>query len=253
MLVKSRKEKVMILDHQKSICVKKNKIMLDLPEDKIVQIDEIKKDFIHDCKHLRLDDEKLLKQKDYPFLKKKELIEKIEINFGSILTHEDILNNSIEQFPLFNLKTSRNLVIADQDLQNIYIKYFIRLMYPTENIEDVLISSSDYERYFLLEVPERIYTESEDLSIIEYKEKFFTKFNGYIRPFVSKKDCEMFIQCVKNISNVDPLSGKICIEGISNPNNLEVTMISIFDTFNFGIIKKGALDEAKNYNDLSKN
>ena len=83
--------------------------------------------------------------KSYSFLEKKVLIEKLELNFGSLLSLNNITDMSTDQYPLFNINY-KNIVLMDKNLQNIYIKYFLRLILPYEML-DIIVDEKDFDKY----------------------------------------------------------------------------------------------------------
>jgi hypothetical protein len=145
-------------------------------------------------------------------LEKKELIEKLELNLGSLLSYENITNIERKQFPMFNILFGDTL-LAGYDLQNIYIDYFVRLLLQ-DKVYDVMIDKQD-RSYFLNNSP----------VISEYNER--TK---YFLDKTTKSDFDTTLTMVS--SNNDLIE----IEGIPKNQSYQIKSITLFDKFHVYVI-----------------
>ncbi|OHY30682.1 hypothetical protein BI362_05415 [Streptococcus parauberis] len=141
MLMKKKDNKLMILDRAKLITVNKINNIESLPNNKIVEIRNSNKKYINVRKFSWTNKF----HKSYSFFEKKSLIEKLELNFGSLLSLNNVTNIITDQYPLFNINY-KNIVLMDKNLQNIYIKYFLRYILPYE-VSDIIVDEEDYHNY----------------------------------------------------------------------------------------------------------
>ena len=140
MLLKNTKEGLLVLDKQKLVSIRSSEYDF-IENNKIIAIhNDPKKTFLK-VETISAENIDNLRN-DYTYLEKKELIEKLELNLGSLLSYENITNIERKQFPMFNILFGDTL-LAGYDLQNIYIDYFVRLLLQ-DKVYDVMIDKQDH-------------------------------------------------------------------------------------------------------------
>ena len=142
MLMQKKDNRLMILDGAKLVTVNNVNNIESLPNKKIVAIKGNNSKKYVNVKKFSWSNNF---HKSYSFLEKKVLIEKLELNFGSLLSLNNITDMSTDQYPLFNINY-KNIVLMDKNLQNIYIKYFLRLILPYEML-DIIVDEKDFDKY----------------------------------------------------------------------------------------------------------
>ena len=141
MLMQKKDNRLMILDGAKLVTVNNVNNIESLPNKKIVAIKGNNSKKYVNVKKFSWSNNF---HKSYSFLEKKVLIEKLELNFGSLLSLNNITDMSTDQYPLFNINY-KNIVLMDKNLQNIYIKYFLRLILPYEML-DIIVDEKDFDK-----------------------------------------------------------------------------------------------------------
>ncbi|AWN18391.1 hypothetical protein [Streptococcus sobrinus] len=217
MLIRRDNNKLLLLDKAKLLSVKANDFSEHIVDNKIIKIADNKKKNYVEFESFYWDDN--FRENSYSFSEKQDLIKKLEINMGSLLTYEDILDSNNSQYPLFNLKFNDTLLIG-HSLQNIYIDYFIRLL--VGEVLEVIIDKSDFELYkkALLannyEPPETNYGSRSK------------KFNN----LVEKQDFDIILS--RNCQR----AGEFKIEGIIK-GKMKIEKITLFNQFEFLVIRDG--------------
>lgn len=202
MLLKNTKEGLLVLDKQKLVSIRSSEYDF-IENNKIIAIhNDPKKTFLK-VETISAENIDNLRN-DYTYLEKKELIEKLELNLGSLLSYENITNIERKQFPMFNI-LFRDTLLTGYDLQNIYIDYFVRLLLQ-DKVYDVMIDKQD-RSYFLNNLP----------VISEYNER--TKY---------------FLD--KTLTMVSSNNDLIEIEGIPKNQSYQIKSITLFDKFHVYVI-----------------
>ena len=210
MLLKNTIEGLLVLDKQKLVSIRSSEYDF-IENNKIIAIhNDPKKTFLK-VETISAENIDNLRN-DYTYLEKKELIEKLELNLGSLLSYENITNIERKQFPMFNILFGDTL-LAGYDLQNIYIDYFVRLLLQ-DKVYDVMIDKQD-RSYFLNNSP----------VISEYNER--TK---YFLDKTTKSDFDTTLTMVS--SNNDLIE----IEGIPKNQSYQIKSITLFDKFHVYVI-----------------
>lgn len=210
MLLKNTKEGLLVLDKQKLVSIRSSEYDF-IENNKIIAIhNDPKKTFLK-VETISAENIDNLRN-DYTYLEKKELIEKLELNLGSLLSYENITNIERKQFPMFNI-LFRDTLLTGYDLQNIYIDYFVRLLLQ-DKVYDVMIDKQD-RSYFLNNLP----------VISEYNER--TK---YFLDKTTKSDFDTTLTMVS--SNNDLIE----IEGIPKNQSYQIKSITLFDKFHVYVI-----------------
>lgn len=210
MLLKNTKEGLLVLDKQKLVSIRSSEYDF-IENNKIIAIhNDPKKTFLK-VETISAENIDNLRN-DYTYLEKKELIEKLELNLGSLLSYENITNIERKQFPMFNI-LFRDTLLTGYDLQNIYIDYFVRLLLQ-DKVYDVMIDKQD-RSYFLNNLP----------VISEYNER--TK---YFLDKTTKSDFDTTLTMVS--SNNDLIE----IEGIPKNQSYQIKSITLFDKFHVCVI-----------------
>lgn len=212
MLVKKINESLVVLDKQKLLSIK-NKKYECLKNNKICYIKNKKNKKIYSFETVA--NQEIMKNPIYlySFLEKKDLIEKLELNLGSLLHHNDVLHIERTQFPMFNL-LFEDILLASYDLQKIYINYFIRLLLK-ERIFDIIIDKEDYDRYDKCDKSEQV------------------TFNQKTRFFGGIKEKEDFLEILDIVSKTNE---KVNIEGVMHSNSYFIKKITLFNQYKLYIV-----------------
>lgn len=218
MLVKKESNNILMLENQKLISIKNSNLLLGVDNKQVLYKKSKQKKFYKVYDYNKLD----LNEHSYTFLQKKKLIEKFEVNFGSLLMHEDITEMNIKQVPMFNIvmRGNKNL-LASYDLQNIYINYFIRTT-SSLKIADIAVDSVQaLEGYKLLSKMNINHD-----GLYEFNNKFFVVQQGKAKCFLSKSEAIDFIQVLQrfNYSNVN-------FEGVELGKSVSIKEIRLFDQY----------------------
>lgn len=215
MLMQKKDNRLMILDGAKLVTVNNVNNLERLPNKKIVAIKgNNSKKYVNVKKFSWTNNF----HKSYSFLKKKVLIEKLELNFGSLLSLNNITDISTDQYPLFNINY-KNIVLMDKNLQNIYIKYFLRLILPYEML-DIIVDEKDFDKY-----KKFLNTDNTDNCII-FRHKNRTKI------FDNPEEKEEYIEQFKKIKDHKDIE----IEGITS-KELKIEEVILFDQYSCLIIR----------------
>ena len=210
MLLKNTKEGLLVIKKKKLVSIRSSEYDF-IENNKIIAIhNDPKKTFLK-VETISAENIDNLRN-DYTYLEKKELIEKLELNLGSLLSYENITNIERKQFPMFNI-LFRDTLLTGYDLQNIYIDYFVRLLLQ-DKVYDVMIDKQD-RSYFLNNLP----------VISEYNER--TK---YFLDKTTKSDFDTTLTMVS--SNNDLIE----IEGIPKNQSYQIKSITLFDKFHVYVI-----------------
>ncbi|WP_299322367.1 FAD:protein FMN transferase, partial [uncultured Gemella sp.] len=121
-----------------------------------------------------------------------------------------------EVLPFINYK---NIVLMDKNLQNIYIKYFLRLILPYEML-DIIVDEKDFDKY-----KKFLNTDNTDNCII-FRHKNRTKI------FDNPEEKEEYIEQFKKIKDHKDIE----IEGITS-KELKIEEVILFDQYSCLIIR----------------
>lgn len=242
MLIKYKKNKIFILESQKLLTINDtNRKYSTLKNDQVIfkknipkKVWEVKQNFSF------YDEEQAPTVNDMDFLTKKEFIEKLEINFGSLLSYEKILESDEKQIPLFNIVTSNNDLIMSDDLQNIYIKYFVKLLLKNLSITDILIDAKDYSAYFGVKSENLNFQATECRLIQTENRKYYARLNSSIKLFNNKEEGVNIIQCFKRASKGNISVRNLNMEGITMYSENQIHLVTFFKKFTIGVIKEKA-------------
>ncbi|MDF2534915.1 MAG: hypothetical protein K0R18_1074 [Bacillales bacterium] len=252
MLIKREKNHILILEDHKAIVANLSGQLSKLSSNLVMWIPNKKKDAFKNINKKTKQLENLQNNFQNNFQVDQNIIRKFEMVFGSMFYFEDILNDNAKQIPMFNFSTKDNVLFIEEDLNTIYIKYFIEKFYPGEVI-DVLMDNQDVARWkFKMDLDkgsDHYVTALYGLGPYECGiaqvgnlKSYYLKGLSFEKYYFLKNDFRNYSRVLKRIVERDSsLVNERKIFGNQNEKNLIFTSISLFGIKNVIVVERSTV------------